>query len=207
MFDMIDYRTFLFYNNYWVNNMFDYIKGIVTGIKNNSIVLDNNGVGYLITVSNPYSFEIGEEYKVFVYQQIQEDGHFLYGFKSIEEKELFLKLISVKGLGCKMAMPILAVGSTTGIMDAIERENVLYLKKFPKIGDKLAKQIILDLKGKLEFIGVGISDDQVETENELREVLIGLGYKEKELKPVLARVDTSLSIEEQVKDALKLLLK
>jgi len=187
--------------------MYDYIKGIITGIKNNAIVLDNNGIGYLIYVSNPYSFEIGNEYKVYVYLQVQEDGHFLYGFKTTEEKDLFLKLISVKGLGCKMALPILAVGSIDGIMDAIERENVLYLKKFPKIGDKLAKQIILDLKGKLEFIGVGISDDQVETENELKEVLIGLGYKEKEIKPVLARVNTSLSIEEQVKDALKLLLK
>ena len=106
-----------------------------------------------------------------------------------------------------MALPILAVGSINGIMDAIERENVLYLKKFPKIGDKLAKQIVLDLKGKLEFIGVGISDDEVTNENELKEVLIGLGYKEKELKPVLAKVNTSLSIEEQVKDALKLLLR
>ena len=187
--------------------MYDYIKGIITGIKNNAIVLDNNGIGYLIHVSNPYSFEIGEEYKVFVYQQIQEDEHLLYGFKTIEEKDLFLKLISVKGLGCKMALPILAVGSIDGIMDAIERENILYLKKFPKIGDKLAKQICLDLKGKLEFIGVGISEDEVNNENELKEVLIGLGYKEKELKPVLAKVNTSLTIEEQVKDALKLLLR
>ena len=187
--------------------MYDYIRGSIVGIKNNAVVLDNNGIGYFIYVSNPYSFEVGNEYKIFVYHQVQEDGHFLYGFKTLQEKELFLKLISVKGLGCKMALPILAVGSIEGIMDAIERENVLYLKKFPKIGDKLAKQIILDLKGKLEFIGLGISDDQVETENELKEVLIGLGYKEKELKPVLARVNTSLSIENQVKDALKLLLK
>ena len=187
--------------------MYDYIKGTVTCLKNNAIVLDNNGVGFLIYVSNPYSFEIGKEYKVFVYQKIREDENCLYGFKTAEEKDLFLKLISVKGLGCKMALPILAVGSINGIMDAIERENVLYLKKFPKIGDKLAKQIVLDLKGKLEFIGVGISDDQVQTENELKEVLIGLGYKEKELKPVLAKVNTSLSIEEQVKDALKLLLR
>ena len=187
--------------------MYDYIKGIIADIKNNAIVVDNNGIGYLIYVSNPYSFEIGNEYKVYVYQQIAEDINALYGFKTIEEKELFLKLISVKGLGCKMALPILAVGSTDGIMDAIERENILYLKKFPKIGDKLAKQIILDLKGKLEFIGVGISDNEIETTNELKEVLIGLGYKEKELKPVLAKVNTSLSIEEQVKDALKLLLR
>ena len=187
--------------------MYDYIKGTITGLKNNAIVLDNNGIGYLIYVSNPYSFEPGKDYKVFVYQKIAEDEHCLYGFKTQEEKDLFLKLISVKGLGCKMALPILAVGSISGIMDAIERENVLYLKKFPKIGDKLAKQIILDLKGKLEFIGVGITDDVVETENELKDVLIGLGYKEKELKPVLAKVDTSLPIEGQVKDALKLLLR
>ena len=187
--------------------MYDYIKGTITNIKHNSIVVDNNGIGYLIYVSNPYSFEIGKDYKVYVYQQIKEDENSLFGFKTQEEKEFFLKLISVSGVGCKMALPILAVGSIEGIMDAIERENVLYLKKFPKIGDKLAKQIILDLKGKLEFIGVGITDDVVETENELRDVLIGLGYKEKELKPILARVDTSLPIEGQVKDALKLLLK
>ena len=187
--------------------MYDYIIGKITYIKNNAIVVDNSGIGYLVYVSNPYSFEINNEYKVFIYQHITEDENTLYGFKSIEEKDLFLKLISVKGLGCKMALPILAVGEINGIMDTIERENILYLKKFPKIGDKLARQMILDLKGKLEFIGVGISDDQINTENELKEVLLGLGYKEKEIIPVLAKVDTSLSIEGQVKDALKLLLR
>lgn len=187
--------------------MYDYIIGKITYIKNNAVVVDNSGIGYLVYVSNPYSFEINNEYKVYIYQHITEDENTLYGFKTIEEKDLFLKLISVKGLGCKMALPILAVGEINGIMDAIERENILYLKKFPKIGDKLARQMILDLKGKLEFIGVGISDDQINTENELKEVLLGLGYKEKEIIPVLAKVDTSLPIEGQVKDALKLLLR
>ena len=79
--------------------MYDYIKGTVTCLKNNAIVLDNNGVGFLIYVSNPYSFEIGKEYKVFVYQQIREDENCLYGFKTAEEKDLFLKLISVSGIG------------------------------------------------------------------------------------------------------------
>lgn len=187
--------------------MYAYIEGIIKEIESNYVVLDNNGIGYQIYTPNPYAFNIDEKYKIYLYQLIREDENSLYGFKNKEEKDLFLKLIEVKGLGCKMALPMLATGSINGIVDAIERENILYLKKFPKIGEKLAKQIVLDLKGKLEFIGVGISDDQVETENELKEVLIGLGYKEKELKPVLARVDTSLSIEEQVKDALKLLLK
>ena len=184
--------------------MFDYIKGIITDIKSNAIVVENNGIGYLVYVSNPYSFELNKEEQVFIYQQITEDSNNLYGFKSLEEKDLFLKLISVKGLGCKMALPILAVGSIDGIKDAIERENILYIKKFPKIGDKLAKQIILDLKGKLGVVATG---NVVNVENELYDVLIGLGYKDKEIKPILVKVDNTLSIEEQVKEALKLLLK
>lgn len=187
--------------------MYDYIKGKVVEIKNNSIVVDNNEIGYLIYVSNPYSFEIGNDYQVFIYQQIKEDEHLLFGFKTREEKELFLKLISVKGLGCKMALPILAVGSIDGIMDAIERENIIYLKKFPKIGEKLARQIILDLKGKLEFIATGITDDAIVDEEELKEALLALGYKEKEIKNVIGKVDSTKTIEEKIKEALKLLLK
>ncbi len=186
--------------------MYDYIKGVITGIYSNSIVVDNNGIGYLIYTPNPYSFQENNEYKVFVYQNVKEDELSLYGFKTIEEKELFLKLISVKGLGPKMALPILATGSVSGVVDAIERENILYLKKFPKIGDKVAKQMILDLKGKL---GV-INTDSIVNSNsyeELIEVLKGLGYKEKEFKTIINKIDASLSIEDQVKEALKLLLK
>lgn len=187
--------------------MYDYIKGKIAELKNNAIVIDNNGIGYLVYVSNPYAFEVGREYQVFVYQQIKEDEHALFGFKTREEKDLFLKLISVKGVGCRMALPILAVGSIPGIMDAIERENILYLKKFPKIGEKLAKQIVLDLKGKLEFIGTGITDDVVETQEELQEALLALGYKDKEIKKVIPVVDSNKKLEEQIKDALKLLLR
>lgn len=187
--------------------MYDYIIGTITYLKNNAIVLENNKIGYLINVANPYAFELGTEYKVYLYQQIKEDENSLYGFKTKEEKDLFLKLISVKGLGCKMTLPILAASTPEGIMDAIERENIIYLKKFPKIGEKLAKQIILDLRGKLEFIGVGISDDEESSKEELKEVLVGLGYKEKEIKPILGIIDHNLTIEAQIKEALRLLLK
>lgn len=184
--------------------MYDYLIGTVTEIKFNSIVLENNKIGYLIYVSNPFSYQEGQEYKVYVYQQIKEENNTLFGFKNTEEKDLFLRLIAVKGLGCKMALPMFATGSTSGIIDAIERENILYLKKFPKIGDKLARQIILDLKGKLNTFDNNINDNSQE---ELIEVLKGLGYKEKEIKVIMSKVDTSLTIEEQVKEALKLLLK
>ena len=108
--------------------MYEYIKGKVTDIQSGYIVLENNGIGYLIYTANPYSFNIDEEYKLYVYQYIREDENTLYGFKSYEEKDLFLRLTSVKGLGCKMAIPMLASGSPEGIIDAIERVNILYLK-------------------------------------------------------------------------------
>lgn len=186
--------------------MYDYMIGTVTDVIGNAIVLENQKIGYLIYTPNPFSFEENKEYKIYLYQQIKEDEHCFFGFKTKEEKELFLKLISVKGLGPKMALPILATGSISGISDAIERENLLYLKKFPKIGDKLAKQMVLDLKGKLQqFEGIsGVVDTHNE---ELHDVLLGLGYKEKEIKSVIAQVDTTLTIEEQVKMALKLFLK
>jgi len=186
--------------------MYNYIFGKITEIESTYITVDVGGVGYLIYTPNPYSFTEGEEIKVFVYQVIREDENSLYGFKTKEEKEMFLKLISVKGLGPKMALPMLATGSISGIMDAIERENILYLKKFPKIGDKVAKQIILDLKGKVNITNIETNSNTSSYE-ELIEVLKGLGYKEKEIKAIVVKVPGDLSIEEQVKEALKLLLK
>ncbi|MBQ9072751.1 MAG: Holliday junction branch migration protein RuvA [Bacilli bacterium] len=184
--------------------MYEYIKGRIVNQESNYITVDNNGIGYLIYVPNPYSFELNKDYTVYVYQQIREDEQSLYGFKTIEEKELFLKLINVKGLGCKMALPMLATGSISGIMDAIERENILYLKKFPKIGDKVAKQIILDLKGKLNTT---IANSSVKDYDELIEVLKGLGYKLTDINKILPSIKSDLNIEEQVKEALKLMLK
>ncbi len=186
--------------------MYNYIIGKVVEKTGSFIVLDNNGIGYTIYTPNPYAFKDDDEQKVFLYQQIKEDEHLLFGFKSKEEKDLFLKLISVKGMGPKMALPILATGSVAGVVDAIERENILYLKKFPKIGDKVAKQMILDLKGKLGDVN---TLDLPDTNNydELIEVLKGLGYKDKEFKSILPQIDNSISIEDQVKEALKLLLK
>ena len=101
--------------------MYNYIKGKIEEISSNSITLDNNGIGYNIFTPNPYSFEEGKEYKVYLYHYVREDEISLYGFKNSEEKELFLKLISVKGLGPKMALPIIAMGSLSGISDAINR--------------------------------------------------------------------------------------
>ena len=185
--------------------MYSYLMGKVTEVESTYITVDVNGCGYLVYTPNPYAFKEMEDVKVYIYQVIREDENSLYGFKTKEEKDMFLKLISVKGLGPKMALPMLATGSIPGIMDAINRENILYLKKFPKIGDKVAKQIILDLKGKISNIDVSSTSNS--NYEELIEVLKGLGYKEKDVKGIVPKVDANLSIENQVKEALKLLLK
>lgn len=122
------------------------------------------------------------------------------------QKEFFLKLINVKGLGPKMALPIIATGTIDAISDAIENENTTYLKKFPKIGDKVAKQMILDLKGKLNSINTGIFKKE-DYSAELMEVLLGLGYKQVDVNRTIKKVNSNNSLEEQVKEALKLMLK
>ena len=184
--------------------MLEYIKGIVTMTLPSYIVVENNGIGYRIYTPNPYSYKEGSEYTIYIYEQIREDEHSLYGFNDISEKDMFLKLIDVKGLGPKMALPMLATGSINGICDAINRENVLYLKKFPKIGDKVAKQIILDLKGKVstseEYVSSSESDDLVEA-------LEALGYKMNDIRRVIPMVDKKNDVETQIKDCLRLLLK
>ena len=182
--------------------MFGYIIGSVKYLTSNHIILENNSIGYIIYVANPYSYDIGKEYTVYTYQNITENENSLYGFKSMDEKELFLRLIAVKGLGPKTALPMFASGSVSGIIDAIDRENILYLTKFPKVGDKLARQIILDLKGK-----INIEVTSTNSNEELVEVLLNLEYKSADIKKVLPKVDSELSIENQIKEALKLMLR
>lgn len=183
--------------------MYGYIKGLVTELESNYIILENSGIGYLVFTASPYSFNINSEYKIYIYQNVKEDEISLYGFKTKEEKDLFLKLIDVKGLGPKMALPIIASNTTIDVIDAIEREDINYLKKFPKIGDKVARQIILDLKGKL----VSTSNNNIDTNKELEEALEALGYKKQDVKKIIPNINSDLKIEEQIKQALKLLLK
>ena len=183
--------------------MYNYIKGTIESYGPNYISLDNNGIGYLVYVPNPYAYQEDKEYKVYIYNHVREEEYTLYGFRNEQERDFFLRLINVKGVGPKLALPILA-SPVDAIYDAIERENILYLTKFPKVGDKVARQIILDLKGKL------VKNDDLFTNDgldELMAVLESLGYKKGDIKKILPQVDASLSIEQQIKDALKLLMR
>ncbi len=185
--------------------MYYYIKGKITLVLSKYVVLDNNGVGYLIVVPNPFSFIKGEEATIYVYHYLRENEELFYGFKSEDERSLFLKLLDVNGIGPKSALSILAGASVKEIMDAIERDDHIYLKKFPGIGAKASQQIILDLKGKLKF-DKNLNKNSSKLDD-LTEALISLGYSRKDSRRVLECQDLSMSEESVLKSCLDMLNK
>lgn len=184
--------------------MYNYMKGIISIIKADYIALENYGVGYKIIVPNPYRFEIGQEVTLFLYQRVAEDDISLYGFATADERDLFLKLISVNGIGPKSAKAILAAGDVGSITNAIESGNAKFLTKFPGIGPKASQQIILDLQGKIIFDDSLAHSDSID---EVDEALQALGYNQKEIKKALGKLDHTKSTNELIKDALKQMLK
>ncbi|QMS85798.1 Holliday junction branch migration protein RuvA [Candidatus Xianfuyuplasma coldseepsis] len=185
--------------------MYNYLQGMVVEIKPDHITLDVHDVGYQVFTPNAYEFHLNEPAKVFIHFYVREDAILLYGFKTDEAKQLFIKLLSVKGIGPKSAIAILATGNVQDVIGAIEIGNVKFLSKFPGIGPKASQQIILDLKGKLSF-----EEDRIPRHDNIREVeeaLQSLGYKAKEIKKAVKHLDGSKPTEQLVKDALSQMLK
>lgn len=183
------------------------------------ITLDQNGLGWLIMTPNPFSFHKTDEIQqVFTYLHVRQDIQLLLGFKTLEQRELFKKLITVSGIGPKGALAILASGIPSQVVGAIEREDEAFLVQFPGVGKKTARQIILDLKGKLQdlFTDINLDDDEhsllTMAENDaLDEAILALealGYSQRELTKVKNKIEhEELDTEGYMKMALQLLLK
>lgn len=175
--------------------MYEYLTGTITQVFPAYIVVENNGIGYLINVANPFRFKLDEnkQEKIYLHQIVRENEIVLYGFSDFNEKQLFLKLISVSGIGPKSALAILANEDHNGFVSAVNNDDDAYLTKFPGIGKKTAKQIILDLKGKLGGLErgeplKGQQDLEIVAEQtspylkEALEALLALGYTKTEVK-------------------------
>ncbi|MDG3141967.1 Holliday junction branch migration protein RuvA [Streptococcus suis] len=197
--------------------MYDYIKGRLTKITATFIVVEAGGLGYMIYVANPYSFSnsVNQDVQIYLHHVVREDAQLLFGFHSADEKEVFLKLISVSGIGPMTALAIIAVDDNEGLFTAIDSSDIKYLMKFPKIGKKTAQQMILDLAGK--FVDApsesgpspkGSSPLANEPLDEAMEALVALGYKASELKKIKAFFQgTTETTEQYIKSALKMLMK
>ena len=196
--------------------MYEYLKGIITKITAKYIILEANGIGYILHVANPYAYsgQVNQETQIYVHQVVREDAHLLYGFRSEDEKKLFLSLISVSGIGPVSALAIIAADDNAGLVQAIETKNITYLTKFPKIGKKTAQQMVLDLEGKVVAAdGPSESKAPVQTMDnqeleEAMEAMLALGYKATELKKIKKFFEgTSDTAENYIKSALKMLVK
>ncbi|WP_088007227.1 Holliday junction branch migration protein RuvA [Indiicoccus explosivorum] len=198
--------------------MYDYIKGVITRVTPEYVTVEQGGIGWQIFTPNPYVFHSTDsEQQVFLHQHIREDASLLFGFKSIEQRDLFRKLISVSGIGPKGALAILASGQPSHVIDAIEREDDAFLTKFPGVGKKTARQMILDLKGKLKDLYEGFGEAPVQPEPqsevraELEEAMLALGalgYSEREINKVKPKLEEfDLDTEGYMKQALQILLK
>ncbi|WP_218657007.1 Holliday junction branch migration protein RuvA [Enterococcus hirae] len=199
--------------------MYEYLTGVVTFINPYYLVIETNGIGYQIALGNPYRYssKLNKEIKLYVHQVIREDAHLLYGFDSLEEKQLFLRLVSVSGIGPKSALAIMASDDHSGLIQAVETGDVTYLTKFPGVGKKTAQQMILDLKGKFGELSIdmpfNLFDESTAQDatalSEAMEALSALGYSDKEVKRVekqLKEVE-NLTTDEYLRQALKLMMK
>ncbi|EGQ0320142.1 TPA: Holliday junction branch migration protein RuvA [Staphylococcus pseudintermedius] len=198
--------------------MYAYISGKLTALHPTHIIVETtSGIGYEIQTPNSYRFQknLNQTVKVYTSLIVREDAQLLYGFIDQEEKDMFLSLIKVTGIGPKSALAILAASSPNEVKRAIENENDAYLTQFPGIGKKTARQIVLDLKGKVvvtEEVSEGLLDIATEQEElAVQEALLALealGYSKRELKKVEKAMQQQIfsDVDEAVKYGLKQLI-
>jgi len=195
--------------------LYHYIKGIYAYLTKDYIVIDNCGIGYKIFTSGNTISElpsIGGEIKLYIQQIVREDFIGLYGFTSMEELDLFNKLLTISGLGAKAALSILSINSVTKIKYDIYTGNDKSLSRAVGVGKKLSQRIILELKDKVKPAEVIDSDNSSEVAlsrndlmSEAKDALMALGYSEKESDKALLHVKDKTELQEILKEALKFL--
>lgn len=198
-------------------SVYEFIEGTIARVTTDSVVIANRGMGYLVYCPNPYQFSKDQNITIYTYLYVREDAMNLYGFKTRAERQLFVQLLGVSGIGPKGALAVLATGEPERVIEAIESEDERYLTQFPGIGKKTARQIILDLKGKFKSIPIALSASEAPHQSstnknqsllEAIQALKALGYSEREIDRITSALkEKDLSTEAYIKAALQLLLK
>ena len=194
--------------------MIEYIKGNIAGLTPTYAIIDNNGIGYFVNISL-YTFtalQNAQSATVYIYEAIREDAHTLFGFTEKNEREMFLLLISVSGVGPNSARMILSSLSPTELQTAIATSNVGALKAVKGIGAKTAQRIIVDLKDKIKAPSDSLLDIQVPANNEVYDealaALVMLGFSQQASQKVLKKLlseSQGLRVEKFIKQALKMM--
>ena len=196
--------------------MYAYINGKIADKANNYVVIDNSGIGYKIYMSLAAIEklpDVGETQKVYTYYHVREDNISIYGFLSNEELRMFELLLSVSGIGAKLALQILSAISPSSFALAVISNDVSKIVKIPGIGSKTAARIVLELKDKLKTEEAISKNEKIEKaihiddkDNEAITALQVLGYTRKEIEKTIEHIDTeNSSVEEIIRKALAIL--
>lgn len=195
--------------------MYYYIKGTLVQKGDNYLVVDANGVGYMIYTSMTSLADVGETGRnvtMYTYLHVREDVMDLYGFATIEEKNMFMNLISVSGVGPKAALAILSVTTPAKFAVAVVTNDVKTITKASGVGPKMAQRVILELKDKLKTEELEIDADEdtgeipSDNKNEAISALIVLGYSPSDAQKAVKGIDGTLNVEEIIKKALSSLM-
>ena len=200
--------------------MYEYIKGKYIGINKEYVNIENGGIGYKIFTSGATMAEmpkVSEEVMLYLEQIVREDFIGLYGFKDREELEMFKLLISISGVGAKAALSLFSISRINNLKYAIIMEDDKHLCRAPGIGKKTAGRIILELRDKIKTdevsegvdIQEGFEDIVPSNANSIGEALgalLALGYSEKEAESALKKVNRQESVENIIKECLRVLM-
>ncbi|MBE6061746.1 MAG: Holliday junction branch migration protein RuvA [Clostridium sulfidigenes] len=196
--------------------MYEYIKGIFKSIEKEYIVIECGNIGYKIftsgsTISNMPA--IDQQIKIYTHQIVREDFIGLYGFLTKDEISMFNLLISINGVGPKAALSLMSIANVSTLKYAIITDDDKLITKAPGIGKKTAQRIILELKDKITVggtmpKGTAISDIDIDNEklSEAVGALIALGYSDKEAEKAIEKANRSNSVEDIIKECLKILM-
>ncbi|MDP2656717.1 MAG: Holliday junction branch migration protein RuvA [bacterium] len=190
--------------------MIGYLNGRVHSITPPTILLDVQGVGYIVytPIAVFYELEVGAPISLYIHDHIREDAHELYGFISSEDLDLFTLLISVSGVGPKTAIAALNVASSVHLRNAIINGDASLLQRVPGIGQKTAQRVVVDLRERLakDFVGVPGTQLLYQEDQDVIDALVGLGYSVQSAHTVMGEMSAEVvGMQERLKTALKLL--
>lgn len=183
------------------------LKGTVDFLDKPFMVIDVNGVGYKVLISDSFYSKLtpGEKVKVYIYTHVREDALELFGFREIEDLKLFENLISVSGIGPKTALNIFSFGQRSDIVEAILKGDVSFFSSVPRLGTKNAQKIIIELKNKMgSTVDIDLSGKEQAENDEVVAALKNFGFTVSEAQKALREIKgKELKPEEKIRLALK----
>ena len=188
--------------------MIGFLDGTVFDVSTDSFILNVNGVGYDISTSaqtlNDVQVLLGQKMKVWIYSHVREDAFQLFGFLTRPEKDFFIQLLKVNGVGPKSALSVLSGARLAQIQDWIEASDAKALSSLPKVGKKTAEQIILTLQGKLVRVETKSKGPKLtETHRQISSALTNLGFKNLNVDQFVSTLAHTITIEDGVREGLK----